>query len=98
MRQRRPQPEEAGGAVDGSQHNHYTPFPSVSQALPGPDQAPIVPLLWGWPQVLTAIPASRRTLTRELAAGRMPKPVLYIGRRPYWSPDHIRRWAEGGRP
>jgi hypothetical protein len=94
MKQRRHQPE-ASGAVGDLQQNHYTAFPSLSQALPDLSQVPIVPLLWGWPEVLAAIPLSRRTLTRLLAADEFVKPIRHIGKRPFWLPDHIRRWAAG---
>jgi predicted DNA-binding transcriptional regulator AlpA len=53
-------------------------------------------LLWGWPELVQATHIPRRTLERELAAGRFPKPVRRVGRRPFWSPEAIRRWAEGG--
>jgi hypothetical protein len=58
----------------------------------------VEPLLWGWPQLLTRIPASRRVLERELAAGRFPRPIKHIGRRPMWRPADVIRWAEGGKP
>jgi predicted DNA-binding transcriptional regulator AlpA len=54
--------------------------------------------LWGWPEVLAAISIPRRTLEREIAAGRFPKPVRRVGRRPFWRPEDVRVWAEGGRP
>jgi predicted DNA-binding transcriptional regulator AlpA len=54
-------------------------------------------LLWGWPEILSTTGIARRTLERELAAGRFPKPVRCLGRRPYWRPEDVRRWAEGGR-
>jgi predicted DNA-binding transcriptional regulator AlpA len=54
-------------------------------------------LLWGWPEVLAAISIPRRTLEREIAAGRFPKPVRRVGRRPFWKPEDVSRWAEGGR-
>jgi hypothetical protein len=53
-------------------------------------------LLWGWPDLLSATGIPRRTLERELAAGRFPKPVLRVGRRPYWDPRDVCRWAHGG--
>ena len=54
--------------------------------------------LWGWPEVLAAISIPRRTLEREIAAGRFPKPVRRAGRRPFWRPGDVRAWVEGGRP
>jgi predicted DNA-binding transcriptional regulator AlpA len=55
-------------------------------------------LLWGWPQVLAATGIPRRTLEREIAAGRFPKPIRRVGRRPFFKPTEIIRWSEGGRP
>jgi hypothetical protein len=41
--------------------------------------------------------ASRRTIERMRAAGRLPRPDLRIGKMPRWLPGTIRRWlAEGG--
>ncbi len=54
-------------------------------------------LLWGWPEVLTATGILRRTLEREIAAGRFPRPVRRVGRRPFFKPADIVRWSEGGR-
>lgn len=53
-------------------------------------------LLWGWLDLVTALGIPRRTIERELAAGRFPQPCRRVGRRPYWRPDDVRRWAEGG--
>jgi predicted DNA-binding transcriptional regulator AlpA len=54
-------------------------------------------LLWGWPQVLGATGIPRRTLEREIAAGRFPRPVRRVGRRPFFKPADIIHWSEGGR-
>jgi predicted DNA-binding transcriptional regulator AlpA len=54
-------------------------------------------LLWGWPQILAATGINRRTLERELSAGRFPRPIRRVGRRPYWRPADVIRWAEGGK-
>jgi predicted DNA-binding transcriptional regulator AlpA len=55
-------------------------------------------LLWGWPVILAVTGIPRRTLERELSAGRFPRPVRHVGRRPYWRPEDVRRWAQGGQP
>jgi predicted DNA-binding transcriptional regulator AlpA len=55
-------------------------------------------LLWGWPEILAATGLIRRTIERELSAGRFPKPIRRVGRRPYWRPTDVIRWAEGGKP
>jgi predicted DNA-binding transcriptional regulator AlpA len=53
-------------------------------------------LVWGWPEILQAVPICRRTIEREISAGRFPKPVVHCGRRPFWRPEDVRAWAEGG--
>jgi predicted DNA-binding transcriptional regulator AlpA len=69
-------------------------------AAPGRPEAPdsVPRLLWGWPEILTATGLLRRTLERELAAGRFPAPVRRVGRRPFWSPEDVIAWARGGQP
>ncbi len=52
-------------------------------------------LLWGWPQVLAATGIPRRTLEQQIAAGNFPKPIRRVGRRPYWKPNDVIRWAGG---
>jgi predicted DNA-binding transcriptional regulator AlpA len=54
-------------------------------------------LLWGWPEVLAATGINRRTLERELSASRFPAPIRRVGRRPYWRPADVARWAGGDR-
>jgi predicted DNA-binding transcriptional regulator AlpA len=54
-------------------------------------------LLWGWPEILAATGINRRVLEREISAGRFPKPIRRVGRRPYWKPADVIRWCEGGR-
>jgi predicted DNA-binding transcriptional regulator AlpA len=62
-----------------------------------PRPAPPVPrLLWGWPEIVGSTGIPRRTLEREIAARRFPKPVKRVGRRPFWRPADIIAWAEGG--
>ncbi len=91
-KRQRPWTGESKGAAETSGHDNST-LPDRS------DQVPIVPrLLWGWPEVIEATGIPRRTLEREISAGRFPRPVRRVGRRPYWSPEDVRRWAEGGRP
>ena len=63
---------------------------SGPQPLAGGD---VPRLFWGWPEVLASTGISRRTLERELSAGRFPRPTKRIGRRPFWRPDDIIEWA-----
>ena len=95
--------ERSEGGVD-----RMTPAPRPRAALadPGPlrlanaidrPEAPVLRLLWGWPEVLAATGIQRRTLEREIAAGRFPKPIRRVGRRPFFRPSDIIRWSEGGR-
>jgi len=53
-------------------------------------------LLRGWPEILAATGIPRRTLEREIAAGRFPKPIRRVGRRPFFKPIDIIRWSGGG--
>jgi len=62
---------------------------------PGPA---IERLLWGWPDVLAATGIARRSIEREIAANRFPRPIRRVGRRPFWRPIDIVRGSEGGRP
>jgi predicted DNA-binding transcriptional regulator AlpA len=68
---------------------------AIAPSTEDPQAVPV--LLWDWTAVLTATRIPKRTLQRELAAGRFPKPVRRVGNRPYWKPEDVRRWAAGGR-
>ncbi len=52
-------------------------------------------LLWGWPAILAKTNVPRRTLEREIVAGRFPKPIRRVGRRPFWRPLDVILWAQG---
>jgi predicted DNA-binding transcriptional regulator AlpA len=54
------------------------------------------PLLWGKQAIATALDISQRTLEREIAAGRFPRPDRRVGRLPRWKPETVRRWIDGG--
>jgi excisionase family DNA binding protein len=48
-------------------------------------------------EVAKLLGVSRRTIERERAAGRFPKPDLWIGRTPLWRRETLVQWiAEGG--
>jgi predicted DNA-binding transcriptional regulator AlpA len=64
--------------------------------LEAPVALPIPRLFWGWPEVISALGIPRRTLERELSARRFPAPVKRVGRRPYWRPEDVIAWAQGG--
>jgi predicted DNA-binding transcriptional regulator AlpA len=64
-------------------------------ATAAPEAAPVPRLLWGWQQVLDATGIPRRTLERERHRS-FPKPVRHVGRRPYWKPEDVVAWAQGG--
>lgn len=53
--------------------------------------------LWGYRALSAAIGLPRRAIERAVAAGRFPRPVLRIHRRPYWDPAEVGRWLRGGR-
>jgi predicted DNA-binding transcriptional regulator AlpA len=67
--------------------------------LPVPTAAPegVPRLLWDWSEVTQATGIPRRTLEKELSAGRFPKPARRVGRRPYWRPADVAQWTEGKR-
>jgi predicted DNA-binding transcriptional regulator AlpA len=60
-----------------------------------PESAP-VRLALRLDELAAALGVSRRTVERERAAGRFPKPDLHIGRAPLWTPATIQRWVDGG--
>jgi predicted DNA-binding transcriptional regulator AlpA len=74
--------------------NHSEPV-ATATATTHAQSVKMTRLLWGWPELLAALGIPRRSLEREILAGRFPKPLRRIGRRPFWSPDDIRRWAAG---
>ena len=45
-------------------------------------------------QLAETLSVSRRTLERERAAGRFPKPDAIIGTRPRWKPSTVRAWID----
>jgi predicted DNA-binding transcriptional regulator AlpA len=47
-------------------------------------------------ELAEAFGVSRRTIQRERAAGRFPKPDLIMGKMPLWKPETIRQWVDGG--
>src|SRR5262245_12488725 len=53
-------------------------------------------LFWGWAELVANTNIPRRTIERQLAAGRFPEPARRVGRRPFWRPADVIRWAEGG--
>ena len=63
------------------------PAPAEPQAVPR--------LLWSWSEVIQATGIPKRTLQKELSARRFPDPARRVGRRPYWLPKDVTRWAEG---
>jgi predicted DNA-binding transcriptional regulator AlpA len=48
-------------------------------------------------EIAESIGISRRSLQRELAAGRFPRADLYVGKMPLWRVETIKAWLEGGR-
>jgi excisionase family DNA binding protein len=57
---------------------------------------PRVDRLWSIDDVATYLNVSRRGVERLKSAGRLPQPIVVIGRLPRWQSEDIRRWAEGG--
>jgi predicted DNA-binding transcriptional regulator AlpA len=46
-------------------------------------------------EVAKMLGISRRTLERERAAGRFPRPDLHVGKAPLWKIETLRSWIEG---
>jgi len=59
------------------------------------EDATVPRLLWGWPEIESSTGIPRRSLERERHRG-FPKPIRYVGRRPFWRPADVKAWAEGG--
>ncbi len=90
-KQKRPSGSGQGVVSEHSSNdaNPTIPFkPSTIQAL---ELA-----LYGWPELLRVVPIPRRTIEKLIAIGEFPKASRYLGRRPYWLPEVVRQWAEGG--
>ena len=90
-------------SIPTRQRAHTSPpaDPDAGEPSPAPQSArPTVPLrdrlTWGIDDLSALTGLSRRTLERERSAGRFPKPDLYVGKRPMWRPETIRRWIEAG--
>jgi predicted DNA-binding transcriptional regulator AlpA len=47
-------------------------------------------------EVAASLGISKRTLQRELAARRFPKPDQHIGRMPIWRIETVKAWLERG--
>jgi len=58
---------------------------------------PVERLTYRLGEIAGALGVSRRTIERERAAGRFPRPDLQIGRAPLWTRETLLCWiAEGG--
>jgi hypothetical protein len=92
LKPKRPQSLGTEGAADraDSQLNPTTTVAhSSSPAVPVRDQ-----LGWSLDNIAVLTTFSRRLLERELAAGRMPRPDIRIGRRCLWKPASILAWLD----
>jgi predicted DNA-binding transcriptional regulator AlpA len=47
-------------------------------------------------EIAGALGVCRRTIERERAAGRFPKPDLKIGKAPLWTKETIAKWIASG--
>ena len=74
---------------------------SVNQPLkiePTCNPSPTPPperLVYSLSEVAHSFCVSRRTIERERAAARFPKPDLHIGKRPLWARETLIRWIAG---
>jgi len=75
----RPRPEGTEGvAVDGLRKDHPTTPRLALRA----------------DEVAASLGISRRSLQRELSAGRFPRPDLHVGRMPLWKPATVTLWLD----
>ncbi len=75
------------------------PRTEAAAARPGdpePTRPGIEPLAVNLNQLPGLIGVSRRTIERELSAGRFPQPDRRVGRRPLWRVATIEAWLAGG--
>jgi len=76
-------------------HRPFKTTPSVTSEPTEPTEA-LPRLALRLDELAGALGISRRTLERERAAGRFPRPDLHLGRMPLWRPETIRAWVDGG--
>ena len=61
-----------------------------------PTTIPPPRLAWRKAELAGVLGISERSLEREVAAGRFPRPDRKVGRMPLWADSTVRRWLEGG--
>jgi hypothetical protein len=67
--------------------------------VPGLQAAADIEPLWRMADLTRVLNCSRRVVERMRAAGRLPKPDLFVGNRsPRWKPATIRVWIDGQAP
>jgi len=69
---------EARGVVNGPRQDHSTPSRLTLRA----------------DEVAASLGISRRSLQRELAAGRFPRADLHVGKMPLWRPATVTTWLD----
>jgi predicted DNA-binding transcriptional regulator AlpA len=60
------------------------------------DRPRVEPLALRLDELADALGVNRRTLERERAAGRLPRPDLKIGKMPLWRVETVRDWLKRG--
>jgi predicted DNA-binding transcriptional regulator AlpA len=85
---RRPKPPAASGP---------TPQPDgVSTLITTAKSADALAPLLSQEDLAHVLNASRRTIERMRAAGKLPQPDVHIGKMPRWRPEMVRAWIERG--
>jgi predicted DNA-binding transcriptional regulator AlpA len=84
---KRPPVVTEGSVGDDSHHN--------STASVNGRPSTIEPLL-SIDDLAATLRCSRRLVVRMRSAGRLPRPILHVGRCPRWTAAQIRAWIEGG--
>jgi hypothetical protein len=81
--------------------NTASPSWAAARASDGSPAAPVKPAdaiepLLTQGDLARLLNASRRTVERLRASGKLPRPDLHIGKMPRWRPRTIREWIDGG--
>ena len=98
MKVRSTMPRPWGADADGSDRDGAASgarlHPTADDAMNSAD----VPnrLTYRIAEVAIMLGVSRRTIERELSAGRFPRADVRVGKSPLWSRETLTRWIAGG--
>jgi len=73
------------------------PKPAADASVGTPEPVDALPrMALRLDELAKVLGVSRRTLERERAAGRFPRPDAHLGKMPLWRPETLQRWLAGG--